>query len=238
MKLNRPPITQYTPDLSLDMIKTDDTLNLFSDASMRTINKRKHILASCYGSVAVNKDQIVDERFRVQSESTVPAAEIRGIRCSLSLALKHRYQFRTINIFSDSQIAIFGLRDYIYNWKYDYKLNQFYSGNRAAVVKNQELFIECFQMLQDLRMTNIVNIFHQSGHVDSRFDDIKKAAEIFKRSNGIYGTISYELIRYISVYNNYIDNKSRSFIRTLNVYENNYQDPIKFYSDGNLFFNK
>ena len=31
--------------------------------------------------------------------------------------------FKNINIFSDSQIALFGLRDYIYNWKYNLLFN-------------------------------------------------------------------------------------------------------------------
>ena len=237
MAINRPTLTQYADNFNIDIFKTDDTLNLFSDASMRTVSKTNHILASCYGSVAVNKDTIIDECFRCQSESTVPAAEIRGIRCSLSLALKWRHMFRVINIFSDSQISVFGLRDYIYNWKYNPEEERYYLGSRKSEVKNQELFIECYYMLQELRKTNIVNIFHQCGHVDNGFDNIKNAAEVFKRSNSVNGVVSYELVRYISVYNNYVDNKSRSFIRTLNVFENYYTDAVEFYSKGNLYLN-
>lgn len=234
--INRPDLTQYAINFPVDILKTDDTLNLFSDASMRTVSKRNHILASCYGSVAVNKDTIIDEMFRCQSVCTVPAAEIRGIRCSLSLALKWRHMFRVINIFCDSQISVFGLRDYIYNWKWDSNEERYYLGKHNEV-KNQEIFIECFYMLQELRKTNIVNIFHQKGHVDSGFDNIKNATDTFKASNGVRGTVSYELIRYISVYNNYVDNKSRSFIRTLNVIDNDYNDAVEFYSKGNLYLN-
>ena len=145
--------------------------------------------------------------------------------------------FRTINIFSDSQIAVFGLRDYIYKWKYNPEEERYYLGNRKSEVKNQELLIECFYLLNELRKTNIVNIFHQCGHVDNGFDNIKNAAEVFKRSNGVNGVVSYELVRYISVYNNYVDNKSRSFIRTLNIFENYYTDAVEFYSKGNLYLN-
>lgn len=236
-KINRPVLTQYADNFSIDIFKTDETLNIFSDASMRTISKKDHTLASCYGSVAVNKDTIVDEWFRCQSESTVPAAEIRGIRCSLTLALKWRYMFRTINIFSDSQIAVFGLRDYIYNWKYNKEAGRFYIGSKNSYVKNQELLIECYYLLEELRKTNIVNIFHQCGHVNNGFDNIKNAAEVFKKSNGVAGIVSYELIRYISVYNNYVDSKSRSFIRTINVFDNYYTDPVIFYTNGNLYLN-
>ncbi len=237
--MNRPYMAQYAENLSIDMFKNEDTLNIFSDASMRTVKKSTHTLASCYGAVAVHKDQIIDEMFRIQSISTVPAAEIRGIRCSLALALKWRSKFRVINIFSDSQISVFGLRDYIYNWRYNQNTHKYYLGKhgQSNEVKNQELFIECFQMLQELSRTNIVNIFHQSGHVESGFDSIRNAADVFSKSNGIIGTVSYEIIRYISVYNNYVDNKSRSFIRTTNVFDNEYIDAIEFYPTGNLYIN-
>lgn len=237
--MNKPSLTQYVDNFNSDIFKNDDVLNLFSDASMRSIKKSENILASCYGSVAVNKDTIIDEMFRCQSLSTVPAAEIRGIRCSLSLALKWRYHFRMINIFSDSQISVFSLRDYIYNWIFDQNTSRYYSkrGTSKNEVKNQEILIECFMMLQELQKTNIVNLFHQSGHVENGFDQIKYAAETFKKSNGIVGTVGYDLIRYISLYNNYVDNKSRSFIRTTNVFENNFHDAIQFYPTGNLYIN-
>lgn len=237
--MNRPYMTQYAENFTIDMFKNKDTLNIFSDASMRTVEKSTNTLASCYGSVAVNADSIIDEVFRLQSISTVPAAEIRGIRCSLSLALKWRSEFRVINLFSDSQVAILGLRDYISNWQYDMSTNKYYikSGKSRNYVKNQELYIECFRMLQELCRTNIVNLFHQSGHIENGFNSIKRATNTFAKSNGIIGIVSYELIRYISVYNNYVDNKSRSFIRTTNVFDNQYIDAIEFYPTGNLYIN-
>lgn len=221
----------------IDMLKNPDTLNIFSDASMRTRVKSQHILDSCYGSVAVNMDTIIDERFRVISDTTVPAAEIRGLRCSLSLALQYRYNFKVINIFSDSQIALFGLRDYIYGWRYG-KDGVLYNKSYTNAVKNQELFVECFQMLCELRKTNIVNLYHQSGHVENSLDALRKGIEVFKRSNNIKGTMDYNTIRYISLYNNYVDNKSRSFIRGINVYENTFVDPLIFYPTPDIFNNR
>ena len=52
MAINKPTLTQYADNFSIDIFKTNDTLNLFSDASMRTVSKKDHVLASCYGSVA------------------------------------------------------------------------------------------------------------------------------------------------------------------------------------------
>lgn len=224
----------YYTNFVIGMIHNKDTLNIFSDASMR--RKEAGILGSCYGSVAVCGDNIIDEWFRIQSESTVPAAEIRGIRCSLILANKWRYYYKNINIFSDSQLALFGLRDYIYNWQYSPYDNTLYNGLRGnkKPVKNQELYIECFQMLNDLRTTNVVNLYHQSGHVENGIENLQKAIDMFKKSNNIHGKVDYNTIRYISLYNNYIDNKSRSFIRRANIFDQRYHDPVAFYPVSTL----
>ena len=225
-------ISPESNNFMIDMLKNPDTLNIFSDASMRP--RGNNVYDTCYGAVAVNQDVIVEELFRINSSSTVPAAEIRGVRCSLRLALKYRYQFRIINIFSDSQVALFGLRDYIYGWKYS-------CGNlinrSAKIVKNQELFIEIYLMLEELRKTNIVNLYHQPGHVENGMNSIKNAVEVFKRSNSVKGFIDYSVIRYISLYNNYVDNKSRSIIKDTNVKELIFKDPVKFYIESNLINN-
>lgn len=217
----------------IDMIKNPDTLNVFSDASMRA--RSKNVLDTCYGSVAVNKDTIIDEKFRLSSESTVPAAEIRGIRCSLSLALQYRDKYKVINIFSDSQVALFSLRDYVYGWKY--KSDGHIYNKSAKMVKNEELFVECFQLLQELRKTNIVNLYHQPGHIENGLENLRYGISVFKKSNGILGTVDYNTIRYISLYNNYVDSKSRSFIRGINIYENTFCDPLIFYPKPDIFSN-
>jgi hypothetical protein len=38
------------------------------------------------------------------------------LRLAVGIALKYRYKYPVINIFSDSQISIFGIRDRILNW--------------------------------------------------------------------------------------------------------------------------
>ena len=226
-------ISSSSPDFHIEMIKNSNTLNIFSDASMRM--RAKNILDTCYGAVAVNMDNIVDELFRMSSESTVPAAEIRGIRCSLSLALQYRHLYPVINIFSDSLISIYGLRDYIYGWKF--KVDGRLYSKSSTPVKNQELFIECFQMLTELRKTNKVNLYHQSGHVENGLQQLQSAIYTFKKSNNIKGQVDYSTIRYISLYNNYVDAKSRSFIRSINIYENTYTDPLIFYANPDTFNN-
>lgn len=220
-------------DFHIDMIKNPNTLNIFSDASMRS--RAKNVLDTCYGAVAVHMDNIIEELFRMNSESTVPAAEIRGIRCALSLALKYRYQYPVINIFCDSLLSIDTMRNYIYGWRFKSD-GRLYSKS-SALVKNQELYVECWQMLTELRKTNRVNLYHQPGHVDNGLKALQDAIQTFKNTNNIKGQVDYNTIRYISLYNNYVDAKSRSFIRHINIYENTYIDPLTFYPNPDTFNN-
>ena len=229
MKLVKEVSNTIYNNFGFNIIYNNYTLNLFSDASMRDTSETT--LAGCYGSVAISGDNIIDELIRINSCTTVPAAEIRGIRCSLLLALKYRYNYKVINIFSDSQIAVFGLRDYIYGWNYNPDTKRFYTKgskfNKAAEAKNQELYIECLSLLLELAKTNIVNIYHQKGHIDND-RALSNAISVFKKSNNINGKIDYNFIRYISIYNNYIDNKTRSILLRTNVREIQYKDAILF----------
>jgi len=227
--------TLHAYNVNLDQFIQPDILNLFSDASMK---HRGTYFSACYGSVAVSGDQAIEDYLRIQSDSTVPAAELRGIRCSLILALKYKDYFRSINIFSDSQLAIFSLREYIYNWTYDPNINTYRTRTQKHTpVVNIGLILECFDMLQELRKDKIVNLFHQSGHVDNGLKNIQRAATVFKASNNIRGNVDYDLIRYISIYNNYIDNKTRSYLGMdyINPIKNWYYDPIEYIPNENLY---
>lgn len=234
--LKRPPMVSSSRDLSLEMLYNTDTLNLFSDASTTSAYGRKAQITACFGSVAVCCDRIIAEEYRVESSTTVPAAELRGIIASLSIALLYRNNFKVINIFSDSQIALRGLRDYIYNWEYQPKKDRFINTSNSAV-KNQELYIEAFALLQNLRQTNIVNLFHQKGHVDSGWNEVNRACNLFKSINGIQGNISLPVITYISTFNNYVDNKTRTVLHQTDL-SNYYQDAIEYLPMGGQLYER
>ena len=212
------------------MIYRPDTLNLFSDASTKSTGHGNKSLAVSYGSVAVTQDTIIDEIYRINTSSSVPAGELRGLRCSLELALKHRYEFPVINLFSDSLYSINALRDYINDWEWNSTDNYYtynnlhYSHNKY--IKNQNLIYECNMILQILRSTNIVNIFHQRGHINN--NNIDMALKSFAVQNGIDHEVSPDIIQYISKYNNYIDNNSRLLLKKINIHDSSYCDPIMF----------
>lgn len=207
--------------ISLSEFYNPEILNIFSDAS---IVKKTH---GCYGAVVVCGDNILDQSYKLVSNTTCSNSEIKGLRLAISLANKWSCKYKKINIFSDSQVSVFGIRDYIYKWKYNVNDNLFY-GSSGSPVANQNIFIESYYMLMNLINKGIdINLFHQSGHIDNNYDRLKKAADIFARSNNINGNIDLNLIRYISTYNNFVDNNSRSILRNSNI-KINYCDPIYF----------
>ena len=236
----RPSILNNCDHLTLDMIYDTNILNIFSDASMLKREKRGNNLAACYGAVAVYNDTILEEFYRVNSLCTVPAAELRGIRCSLHLALKYRHMFPVINLFSDSLYSVQAIRDYCYDWVWDEK-NQYYKYNKRHTrptrpIENQNLIYECISLIRELQKTNIVNIFHQKGHIQNP-NGLIPAIEAFKLYNGMFdgSKVSYNIIRYISTYNNYVDNCTRSIIHRTNVFDNNYCDPVIFKPTPNVY---
>ena len=209
-----------------------NTLNIFSDAS---IHGKKGNQTGCYAVVAVVKDDIIDSTYRLVSNTTSNNSEIKGIRGALNIALKYSNQFQFINIFSDSLVSINGLKSYIYNWKYNKLDNLLYtSTNKPAA--NQEIFIEAHRMLSTLEQSPcIINLWHQSGHINNDYSDIQKASESFKKNNNINGKIDFNFIRYISLWNNYVDQTSRSLLKRNGKNNNNYIDPLIFTCvDGKL----
>lgn len=204
------------------------TLNIFSDASIIGRPGQYH---GCYGAVAVNQDNVIDTVYKLVSNTTNNNSEIKGIRAALSLAYKYKDQFKNINIFSDSQISVFGLKHYIYNWKYNPKTHQFFGSGKNPIA-NQNVFVECHNMMVELDKcpTCNIKIYHQAGHVGKLFDSLVNACQVFCSSNGIKGKVDLNFIRYISTYNTFVDNMSRSILRRSvdEVRHGNYCDPIEF----------
>ena len=186
--------------VQLSQFYNKNTLNIFSDAS---IHGKKGNQTGCYAVVAVVKDDIIDSTYRLVSNTTSNNSEIKGVRGALNIALKYSNQFQFINIFSDSLVSINGLKSYIYNWKYN-KLD-----NLLSVLEQSPC---------------IINLWHQSGHINNDYSDIQKASESFKKNNNINGKIDFNFIRYISLWNNYVDQTSRSLLKRNGKNNNNIAD--------------
>ena len=220
---------------SLRSIEESISINQFSNASLMRVRINNAIVSNCcYATIAVCENNIIDTVCRICSDSTNNSAEIKGIRSALSLAHKYKNQYRYINIFSDSQISVFGLRDYIYRWKYNRKTQMLYN-SMGAPVANQSIFIESHNILTDLILDRsvTVRILHQAGHISNSYKALDKAIEVFARSNNIRGSIDIRFIQYISTYNNYVDQLSRTNLRRSD-HSKVYTDALEFYPKGTV----
>lgn len=217
-------------EISLGSFYRSDVLNIFSDAS---ITGKPGNQTGCYGVVGVVKDDIIDSTYRFSTHTTSNESEVKGLRAAIDMAMKYAGKFACINIFCDSQISVFGLREYIYKWRYNPKDGRLYSSLGKPVV-NQDIFVECRLMLDEIctKTGTIVALYHQSGHIDNRYDDLKKAAYTFGRSNNFVGNIDLNFVRYISTYNNFVDHNSRSLLRRTNTRGLEIIDPISFHHEG------
>lgn len=214
----------------------EESLNIFCDASTRS---RGSNIDVCYGALAVHMNDIVDQVARVNSNSTNNNAEIKAIRSAIMIALKHREEYKVINIFSDSQVSLFGIRDRIFSWKYNEKENVLYGYGSA--IKSQDVFLDILNIIVSHNLA--VNFYHQKAHVyTGRLLDLKSAAKVFMASNGIREKIDYNLIRYISDYNNKIDAMTRKLLLSTDTIDKQFIEPIKFgsidfYSQVNQYNN-
>ena len=210
------------------LFRNPNVLNIFSDASLRARGQETDI---CYGAVVVCGDEIIDSDYRINSSKTSNYGEAQGVLLALGFAIKYKDRYPVINIFSDSQITIFNIRDRYMNWKFH---NDNYYNKSTGIVQNQSIFVEMMRIIceNDLK----VNFFHMKGHVEQRkFDDVKKAADVFASSNRISGNkVDYGFIRYISNYNTIVDITSRSILARTDIVVNRFYSPFTFVPTNDL----
>lgn len=208
-----------------------NTLNIFCDASTNDQNK-----ITGYGFIAVVEKNIIFQDTRV-SKGTNNFGEISAIDMAVHYAISQMYNFPIINIFSDSQISLFAVRDWIFNWKVvQSNINTMYNFMNSSneLVANQQIINDIVYtiMSNGLRL----NFFHQKGHVNQHSKtSMENAMKLFKKSNGVNTTIDMSIIKYISKYNSMIDDLSRK-----NMYTTQYLsiNPVRFYTDNNLDYDQ
>lgn len=216
------------PNLKFDIgeVSSYRVLNLFSDAST-TQKKGNQPVFCCFGALAVNRDRIIDKLVMIYDNSTVIAGELNGFKIALCLALRYANQYDKINIFSDSLFTVETFRRYIYNYRY--RNGNLYKSSGEAI-SNQSVIVECMDLLQQLLIINPnVRIFHQSGHVTiDKYESIAIAGSKFRELNNISIPLDLNVTRYISYYNNCIDNLTRAYL--YKYYQSRvYTCPVEFY---------
>lgn len=194
-----------------------EILEICTDASMRTFLDSGRVF-TCSGAICINNMQ---ERYTVTADSTNNRGELLGVYLGVKLAeeilLKEPGIYSRINLYSDSQFSIFGLRDWMVKWKTTMDKNGVIYGSNGAPVKNQELFM----MIITYCVTHnlVIHFYNQKGHVNNNSSkQLANANAQFKAANGFY--LKPEDIFKISFYNDIVDKNSRNVLDEIDP--NNY----------------
>ena len=225
-----------------NILGDNKTLNIFTDASV-LYNGDEFITSS--GAIAVKdittpNPTVIDRIFTINRNSTNNHGELSAILNGVELALKYRGYFSRINLFSDSKISIYGLRDWCNKWFNKIVTNEYGTivSSSGTPVMNQELIKTIIRVIVDNRLE--INLYHQKGHIDPTDSrSVNEALKIFNKSNiqGIHtiDSISYNDIAMISLFNGMVDSISRSYLKDLDMNRCNTVYPIKHGMNFDLF---
>ena len=181
------------------------SINIFTDASItKTIHGET---VGCAGAICLENDNIC--KFEIQRDSTNNISELTAVRLAIELGLKNRPKDNLINVWADSQWAIFGLTKWNRSW-----LNNIYNNilisSSGQPVKNQHLFLSIMKMIVDNRIR--VNFYHIKGHVNTNdIGSVSNAVAVFKNSNN--ATISRDKMYIVAKMNNMVDKQTRDLLK-------------------------
>ena len=193
-------------------IFNDKTLNIFTDASV-SVYKCNNETLGAPGYVAVIGETIVDQRVIILRESTNNESELYAIYMAIQFALLNRNKVQVINIFSDSQFSVFGLREWIFNWVKNIKNDRIYNSS-DKMVANQHIFMNIIYTIlyYDLK----VSIYHNRGHF--RYDQIEKFRQLFTKHNFLNDYIDAKTAYKIIPFNDLVDKNTRSLLHTTKTF--------------------
>lgn len=205
----------------------DTAINVFCDASLTLVNGH---YTTCAGYVIVYNDKIIETNHKVIYDSTNNYAEIYALKMAISAAVRKVYEIKyssRINIFSDSQISVFGLRDWIFSWYKKLNKDNNMISDKNVEIANQDIFNQIVNIIVDNGVP--IHIYHQIGHTNcNNMKDIQKVKIAFSRANK--EEIDDDTAYKISYYNYFVDKLTRdnlmSIINSLAFDINNYQKDI------------
>lgn len=179
-------------------------MNIFTDASITTTIYGETI--GCSGAICQENNNLC--KLQVLRDSTNNISEITAIKLAIEMALENRSNFDIVNIWADSQLAIFGLTKWIKSWMNN-SCNGIMYNSSGDRVKNQQIFLSIIKLISENNLR--VNFYHIKGHVDvNSIKSINHAISVFYRSNGC--SISREKIFTAVNMNNMIDYETRRIL--------------------------
>lgn len=204
----------------------DYTLNIFTDASLRK-GDSPETTSTCAAAIAFVGENIIDRQYRIYMGETSNYGEIKAVRLGVELALAHR-EYNSINLFSDSQISIYGVRDRVFNWRI---INEQLVGYANKIIKNQTEFLDVINLVTDNNLN--INFYHQKGHVDTtNIKSLLYARSTFFDSNRPFGSTQTNtdiaFIKYISNCNDMVDHYSRDMLYDISIEKPRVINPFNF----------
>lgn len=191
--------------IKFESIFNDNTLNIFTDASMYN-TKEENIGAP--GFVAVIGNKIIAKDAIILRESTNNESEIYAINMGIQFALANRDKVKVINLFSDSQFAVFGLREWIFKWMNNIKDDRIYNSS-GKLVANQHIFMNIIYTILEYNLE--INIYHNRGHFSK--SQIREFISLFTKHNFLNDYIDYRTASSIMYYNDIVDNYTRDLLK-------------------------
>lgn len=214
---------------------TSQTLSIFTDGSIRSIEGYKNHWDVCAAAVAYDRDCISADTL-IMRDSTNNAAELMAIQLGVNLALQlqHSHRHNRIILFSDSEYSVNTLRTWIWGWirnsAYDRNDLRTYAGlrtNRNSPVQNKEIILSIIDSICLFANTNqSFNLFHCISHQKTNYAMIR---DQFLRINNLEITLDDAEI--IGLRNDTVDRLAYTTLRDGNSREGH---PFPFYTVPNM----
>ncbi len=191
--------------MNFNVFNNPDVVNIFTDGSMY-MNTHTRETIGCAGALIVDSNKVTTKYTQILRDSTNNECEIYSIILGIDAAAR-RGLFNgtnTINLFSDSQICIKGLKEWSFKWITNIRDGRLISSSGMEVA-NQELF--AYLMTNIVNNNLRINFYHQKGHINpSSRKDIDKASRVFSISNYCkLIEIDRRFIQEIAYYNDMVD---------------------------------
>lgn len=193
------------------------TIDIFTDASV--LGKVDVVKGNrvCGGAVSVINDMRDIEYHCVIDRNTNNYGELTGLYLAVQIAAEYKDVVDEFNIYSDSNISVMGLKEWIYNWITHMDENGImYTGSGNAVA-NQTIIKSIIDLIINTFDPNRhkINFIHCKSHVKiNSTAGIHSAYNCLSRNYRLVPDDLMDKIPYIQKWNNYIDESTReSLIR-------------------------
>lgn len=183
-----------------------NSLNIFTDASVKHF-KDLGITVGCPGfTIFVDNTMLLPVDYHFILDSTNNESEITAILDALKTVYEKGIYFtdiERINVFSDSKISIYGLREWYKKWITNIRDGEMYSSSGKPVA-NQRFFL--FIMACVTLINKPVNFYHVNGHIDLwNKNSINKFINTFIKENQCNRNLSKDEIDFLVDGNNLVD---------------------------------